>query len=247
MSTIEEQLSLALSSKKNIKQVLVDNGMNVYTPFSGYSQWISQQFETNKSTVDTLKSNVESLNEQVNSLTTTNSTLQNQIDLLNTTVADKENTITSLNTQISNLTRTNTTLNKVIDSTRDIQLNTLRTLLDLMDRKVIDGDENSEWGMVEIGGSQVNFTRKDVCIRYFVPKWDPSKSNEAKVNILDQLSGDGIYTKDTISLLKMLCSLEGSCTFSEFKDYCKGISEVSDISHMIDSTISSDLIGLLFS
>lgn len=247
MSTIEEQLSLALSSKKNIKQVLVDNGMNVYTPFSGYSQWISKQFETNKNTVDTLKSNVESLNEQVNNLTTTNSTLQNQIDLLNTTVADKENTITSLNTQISNLTRTNTTLNKVIDSTRDIQLNTLRTLLDLMDRKVIDGDENSEWGMVEVEGSQVNFTRKDVCIRYFVPKWDPSKSDEAKVGILDQLSEDGIYTKDTISLLKMLCSLEGSCTFIEFKDHYKDISEVSDISHMIDNTISSDLIGLLFS
>lgn len=247
MSTIEEQLSLALSSKKNIKQVLVDNGMNVYTPFSGYSQWISKQFETNKNTVDTLKSSVESLNEQVNNLTTTNSTLQNQIDLLNTTVADKENTITSLNTQISNLTRTNTTLNKVIDSTRDIQLNTLHTLLDLMDRKVIDRDENSEWGMVEVEGSQVNFTRKDVCIRYFVPKWDPSKSDEAKVGILDQLSRDGIYTKDTISLLKMLCSLEGSCTFTEFKDYCKGISDVSDISHMINNTISSDLIGLLFS
>ena len=247
MSTIEEQLSLALSSKKNIKQVLVDNGMNVYTPFSGYSQWISKQVETKKNTVDTLKSSVESLNEQVNNLTTTNSTLQNQIDLLNTTVADKENTITSLNTQISNLTRTNTTLNKTLDSTRGIQLNTLHTLLDLMDRKVIDGDENSEWGPVEVGGSQVNFTRKDVCIRYFVPKWDPSKSDEAKVSIIDQLSEDGIYTKDTISLLKMLCSLEGSCTFSEFKDYCKGISDVSDISHMIDSTISSDLVGLLFS
>ena len=212
MSTIEEQLSLALSSKKNIKQVLVDNGMNVYTPFSGYSQWISKQFETNKSTVTTLKNNVESLNEQ-----------------------------------ISNLTRTNTTLNKTIDSTRDIQLNTLHTLLDLMNRKVIDGDENSEWGLVEVEGSQVNFTRKDVCIRYFVPKWDPSKSNEAKVGILDQLSRDGIYTKDTISLLKMLCSLEGSCTFSEFKDHYKDISEVSDISHMIDNTISSDLAGLLFS
>lgn len=212
MSTIEEQLSLALSSKKNIKQVLVDNGMNVYTPFSGYSQWISKQFETNKSTVTTLKNNVESLNEQ-----------------------------------ISNLTRTNTTLNKTIDSTRDIQLNTLHTLLDLMNRKVIDGDENSEWGLVEVEGSQVNFTRKDVCIRYFVPKWDPSKSDEAKVGILDQLSRDGIYTKDTISLLKMLCSLEGSCTFSEFKDHYKDISEVSDISHMIDNTISSDLAGLLFS
>lgn len=212
MSTIEEQLSLALSSKKNIKQVLVDNGMNVYTPFSGYSQWISKQFETNKSTVTTLKNNVESLNEQ-----------------------------------ISNLTRTNTTLNETIDSTRDIQLNTLHTLLDLMNRKVIDGDENSEWGLVEVEGSQVNFTRKDVCIRYFVPKWDPSKSNEAKVGILDQLSRDGIYTKDTISLLKMLCSLEGSCTFSEFKDHYKDISEVSDISHMIDNTISSDLAGLLFS
>lgn len=212
MSTIEEQLSLALSSKKNIKQVLVDNGMNVYTPFSGYSQWISKQFETNKSTVTTLKNNVESLNEQ-----------------------------------ISNLTRTNTTLNKTIDSTRDIQLNTLHTLLDLMNRKVIDGDENSEWGLVEVEGSQVNFTRKDVCIRYFVPKWDPSKSNEAKVGILDQLSRDGIYTKDTISLLKMLCSLEGSCTFSEFKDHYKDISEVSDISHMIDNTISSDLARLLFS
>lgn len=212
MSTIEEQLSLALSSKKNIKQVLVDNGMNVYTPFSGYSQWISKQFETNKSTVTTLKNNVESLNEQ-----------------------------------ISNLTRTNTTLNKTIDSTRDIQLNTLHTLLDLMNRKVIDGDENSEWGLVEVEGSQVNFTRKDVCIRYFVPKWDPSKSDEAKVGILDQLSRDGIYTKDTISLLKMLCSLEGSCTFSEFKDHYKDISEVSDISHMIDNTISSDLARLLFS
>lgn len=212
MSTIEEQLSLALSSKKNIKQVLVDNGMNVYTPFSGYSQWISKQFETNKSTVTTLKNNVESLNEQ-----------------------------------ISNLTRTNTTLNETIDSTRDIQLNTLHTLLDLMNRKVIDGDENSEWGLVEVEGSQVNFTRKDVCIRYFVPKWDPSKSNEAKVGILDQLSRDGIYTKDTISLLKMLCSLEGSCTFSEFKDHYKDISEVSDISHMIDNTISSDLARLLFS
>ena len=247
MSTIEEQLSLALSSKKNIKQVLVDNGMNVYTPFSGYSQWISKQFETNKNTVDTLKSNVESLNEQVNNLTTTNSTLQNQIDLLNTTVADKENTITSLNTQISNLTRTNTTLNKAMDSTKTIQLSTLRTLLDLMDRKVIDGDENSEWGLVEVEGSQVNFTRKDVCIRYFVPRWDPSKSDEAKASILDQLSEDGIYTKDTISLLKMLCSLEGSCTFSEFKDHYKDISEISDISHMIDSTISSDLVGLLFS
>ena len=247
MSTIEEQLSLALSSKKNIKQVLVDNGMNVYTPFSGYSQWISKQFETNKNTVDTLKSSVESLNEQVNNLTTTNSTLQNQIDLLNTTVTDKENTITSLNTQLGDLTRTNTTLNKVIDSTRDIQLNTLHTLLDLMDRKVIDGDESSEWGPVEIGGSQINFTRKDVCIRYFVPKWDPSKSDEAKVNILDQLSRDGIYTKDTISLLKMLCSLEGSCTFSEFKDHYKDIYEVSDISNMINNTISSDLIRLLFS
>ena len=247
MSTIEEQLSLALSSKKNIKQVLVDNGMNVYTPFSGYSQWISKQFETNKNTVTTLKNNVESLNEQVNNLSETNSTLQNQIDLLNTTVADKENTITSLNTQLGDLTKANTELNKAIDSTRDIQLNTLRTLLDLMDRKVIDGDENSEWGPVEIGGSQINFTRKDVCIRYFVPKWDPNKSDEAKVNILDQLSKDGIYTKDTISLLKMLCSLEGSCTFSEFKDHYKDISEVSDISQMIDSTISSDLIGLLFS
>lgn len=247
MSTIEEQLSLALSSKKNIKQVLVDNGMNVYTPFSGYSQWISKQFETNKNTVTTLKNNVESLNEQVNNLTTTNSTLQNQIDLLNTTVADKENTITSLNTQLGDLTKVNTTLNKAMDSIRDIQLNTLRTLLDLMDRKVINGDENSEWGLVEVGGSQVNFTRKDVCIRYFVPKWDPSKSDEAKVSILDQLSEDGIYTKDTTSLLKMLCSLEGSCTFIEFKDHYKDISEVSDISHMIDSTISSDLVGLLFS
>ena len=221
--------------------------MNVYTPFSGYSQWISKQFETNKNTVDTLKNNVESLNEQVNNLTTTNSTLQNQIDLLNTTVADKENTITSLNTQIRDLTRTNTTLNKVIDSTKTIQTGSLHTLLDLMDSKVIGGDENSEWGPVEVGGAQVNFTRKDVCIRYFVPKWDPSKSDEAKVSILYQLSEDGIYTKDTISLLKMLCSLEGSCTFSEFKDHCKGISEVSDISHMIDNTISSDLIGLLFS
>ena len=247
MSTIEEQLSLALSSKKNIKQVLVDNGMNVYTPFSGYSQWISKQFETNKNTVTTLKNNVESLTSQVNNLSEANSTLQNQIDILNTTVADKENTITSLNTQIRDLTRTNTTLNKAMDSTKTIQTGTLRTLLDLMDSRVIDGDENSEWGMVEVGGSQVNFTRKDVCIRYFVPKWDPSKSDEAKVNILDQLSEDGIYTKDTISLLKMLCSLEGSCTFSEFKDYCKGISEISDISHMISNTISSDLIGLLFS
>ena len=247
MSTIEEQLSLALSSKKNIKQVLVDNGMNVYTPFSGYSQWISKQFETNKNTVDTLKNSVESLNEQVNNLTTANSTLQNQIDLLNTTVADKENTITSLNTQLGDLTKTNTELNKAMDSTRTIQTGTLRTLLDLMDRKVIDGDENSEWGPVEVGGSQINFTRKDVCIRYFVPKWDPSKSDEAKVNILDQLSKDGIYTKDTTSLLKMLSSLEGSCTFSEFKDHYKDISEVSDISHMIDSTISSDLVGLLFS
>lgn len=247
MSTIEEQLSLALSSKKNIKQVLVDNGMNVYTPFSGYSQWISKQLETNKNTVDTLKNNVESLNEQVNNLSVTNSTLQNQIDLLNTTVADKENTITSLNTQLGDLTKANTELNKAMDSTKTIQTGSLRTLLDLMDSKVIGGDENSEWGMVEVGGSQVNFTRKDVCIRYFVPKWDPSKSNEAKVGILDQLSEDGIYTKDTISLLKMLSSLEGSCTFSEFKDYCKGISEVSDISHMIDNTISSDLIGLLFS
>lgn len=246
MSTIEEQLSLALSSKKNIKQVLVDNGMNVYTPFSGYSQWISKQFETNKNTIDTLKSNVESLNEQVNNLTTTNSTLQNQIDLLNTTIVDKENTITSLNTQISNLTKVNTELNKAMDNTKTIQLNTLRILLDLMDRKVIDGDENSEWGLVEVEGSQVNFTRKDVCIRYFVPKWDPSKSDEVKVGILDQLSEDGIYTKDTISLLKMLCSLEGSCTFIEFKDHYKDISEVSDISQMIDSTISSDLIGLLF-
>ena len=247
MSTIEEQLSLALSSKKNIKQVLVDNGMNVYTPFSGYSQWISKQFETNKNTIDTLKNSVESLNEQVNNLSVTNSTLQNQIDQLNTTVADKENTITSLNTQLSNLTKVNTELNKAMDSTKTIQTGSLRTLLDLMDRKVIDGDENSEWGPVEIGGSQVNFTRKDVCIRYFVPKWDPSKSDEAKVNIIDQLSEDDIYTKDTISLLKMLCSLEGSCTFSEFKDYCKGISDVSDISQMIDNTISSDLVGLLFS
>lgn len=247
MSTIEEQLSLALSSKKNIKQVLVDNGMNVYTPFSGYSQWISKQFETNKNTVDTLKNNVESLNEQVNNLTTTNSTLQNQIDLLNTTVADKENTITSLNTQLGDLTKVNTELNKAMDNTKTIQLRSLYTLLDLMDRKVIDGDENSEWGMVEVEGSQVNFTRKDVCIRYFVPKWDPSKSDEAKVSILDQLSEDGIYTKDTISLLKMLCSLEGSCTFIEFKDHYKDIYEVSDISHMIDNAISSDLIGLLFS
>lgn len=247
MSTIEEQLSLALSSKKNIKQVLVDNGMNVYTPFSGYSQWISKQFETNKNTVDTLKNNVESLNEQVNNLTTTNSTLQNQIDLLNTTVADKENTITSLNTQLGDLTRVNTELNKAMDNTKTIQLRSLYTLLDLMDRKVIDGDENSEWGMVEVEGSQVNFTRKDVCIRYFVPKWDPSKSDGAKVSILDQLSEDGIYTKNTISLLKMLCSLEGSCTFIEFKDHYKDIYEVSDISHMIDNAISSDLIGLLFS
>lgn len=247
MSTIEEQLSLALSSKKNIKQVLVDNGMNVYTPFSGYSQWISKQFETNKNTVDTLKNNVESLTSQVNNLTTTNSTLQNQIDLLNTTLTDKENTITSLNTQVGDLTKTNTKLNKTLDNTKIIQTGSLRTLLDLMDRKVIDGDENSEWGPVEIGGSQVNFTRKDVCIRYFVPKWDPNKSDEAKVNILDQLSEDGIYTKDTISLLKMLCSLEGSCTFSEFKDHYKDISEVSDISHMIDNTISSGLTGLLFS
>ena len=247
MSTIEEQLSLALSSKKNIKQVLVDNGMNVYTPFSGYSQWISKQFETNKNTVDTLKNNVKSLNEQVNNLTTTNSTLQNQIDLLNTTVADKENTITSLNTQLGDLTRVNTELNKAMDNTKTIQLRSLYTLLDLMDRKVIDGDESSEWGMVEVEGSQVNFTRKDVCIRYFVPKWDPSKSDGAKVSILDQLSEDGIYTKDTISLLKMLCSLEGSCTFIEFKDHYKDISEVSDISHMIDNTISSDLIRLLFS
>ena len=247
MSTIEEQLSLALSSKKNIKQVLVDNGMNVYTPFSGYSQWISKQFETNKNTVDTLKNNVESLNEQVNNLTTTNSTLQNQIDLLNTTVADKENTITSLNTQLGDLTRVNTELNKAMDNTKTIQLRSLYTLLDLMDRKVIDGDESSEWGMVEVEGSQVNFTRKDVCIRYFVPKWDPSKSDGAKVSILDQLSEDGIYTKDTISLLKMLCSLEGSCTFIEFKDHYKDIYEVSDISHMIDNAISSDLIGLLFS
>ena len=247
MSTIEEQLSLALSSKKNIKQVLVDNGMNVYTPFSGYSQWISKQFETNKNTVDTLKNNVESLNEQVNNLTTTNSTLQNQIDLLNTTVADKENTITSLNTQLGDLTKVNTELNKAMDNTKTIQLRSLYTLLDLMDRKVIDGDENSEWGMVEVEGSQVNFTRKDVCIRYFVPKWDPSKSDGAKVSILDQLSEDGIYTKDTISLLKMLCSLEGSCTFIEFKDHYKDIYEVSDISHMIDNAISSDLIGLLFS
>ena len=148
MSTIEEQLSLALSSKKNIKQVLVDNGMNVYTPFSGYSQWISKQFETNKNTVDTLKSSVESLNEQVNNLTTTNSTLQNQIDQLNTTVADKENTITSLNTQLGDLTKVNTELNKAMDSTKTIQTGTLRTLLDLMDRKVIDGDENSESGPV---------------------------------------------------------------------------------------------------
>ena len=247
MSTIEEQLSLALSSKKNIKQVLVDNGMNVYTPFSGYSQWISKQFETNKNTVTTLKNNVESLNEQVNNLSVTNSTLQNQIDLLNTTVADKENTITSLNTQLGDLTKTNTELNKAMDSTKTIQTGTLRTLLDLMDSKVIGGDENSEWGPVEVGGSQVNFTRKDVCIRYFVPKWDPNKSDEAKVNILDQLSKDGIYTKDTISLLKMLCSLEGSCTFSEFKDHYKDIYEVSDISNMINNTISSDLIGLLFS
>ena len=247
MSTIEEQLSLALSSKKNIKQVLVDNGMNVYTPFSGYSQWISKQFETNKNTVDTLKNNVESLNEQVKNQTTTNSTLQNQIDLLNTTVADKENTITSLNTQLGDLTKVNTELNKAMDNTKTIQLRSLYTLLDLMDRKVIDGDENSEWGMVEVEGSQVNFTRKDVCIRYFVPKWDPSKSDEAKVSILDQLSEDGIYTKDTISLLKMLCSLEGSCTFIEFKNHYKDISEVSDISHMIDNTISSDLIRLLFS
>ena len=247
MSTIEEQLSLALSSKKNIKQVLVDNGMNVYTPFSGYSQWISKQFETNKNTVDTLKNNVKSLNEQVNNLTTTNSTLQNQIDLLNTTVADKENTITSLNTQLGDLTKVNTELNKAMDNTKTIQLRSLYTLLDLMDRKVIDGDESSEWGMVEVEGSQVNFTRKDVCIRYFVPKWDPSKSDEAKVSILDQLSEDGIYTKDTISLLKMLCSLEGSCTFIEFKDHYKDISKVSDISHMIDNTISSDLIRLLFS
>lgn len=247
MSTIEEQLSLALSSKKNIKQVLVDNGMNVYTPFSGYSQWISKQFETNKNTIDTLKNSVESLNEQVNNLTTTNSTLQNQIDLLNTTVTDKESTITSLNTQLGDLTKVNTELNKAMDSTKTIQLRSLYTLLNLMDRKVIDGDENSEWGMVEVEGAQVNFTRKDVCIRYFVPKWDPSKSDEAKVNILDQLSEDGIYTKDTISLLKMLCSLEGSCTFGEFKDHYKDIYEVSDISHMIDNTISSDLIGLLFS